>query len=196
MRIGASSKKAVVSPGTINRTRNPVCIMVLRDSETKHYEGSAFIFPWNPQHVRIEQAARVAVQQAFSGYVIYQNGMGPTAFTISGHFGWQLKTMKADKVFGDGLAAKKTSRSRISAQTLDGQQAWLRLAAFIRGYFEQNQGRIREGKKPLEILWYDQLHEVRHVVVPKGIPTLDHGFDRQGVMPYTLELISQYSDQR
>lgn len=81
-------------------------------------------------------------------------------------------------------------------QTMDGQQAWYALHDLILYYFEINAQRVKEGKPPYELVWYDSLHAMKWVVVPTRLPTLERTVSTQGMMPYTLELVGVYDDAR
>jgi hypothetical protein len=87
-------------------------------------------------------------------------------------------------------------KMRGAGQTLDGFQSWNALRDLILYYFEQNQIRIGSGRKPLEMIYLDTLHQLRWCVVPKAHPSLSRTVQTQGTMPYELTLIGVYDDGR
>lgn len=81
-------------------------------------------------------------------------------------------------------------------QTLDGRQAWHRLADIVLYHSEENQIRMATGRLPLELVLLDVLHDIRWVVMPEGMPDLERTRDMNGVWPYRLRLIGVYDDAR
>ena len=96
-----------------------------------------------------------------------------------------------------GMAERSNTQvSSAGSFELDGQQAWHALRDYILWYSENNEQRVREGKRPMEMLLHDTLHRLRWVVAPLGAPSLEHTADAQGVTPYQLELVGVYDDTR
>lgn len=81
-------------------------------------------------------------------------------------------------------------------QTLDGRQAWHRMADIVLFHSEENQKRMATGRAPLELVLLDVLHDIRWVVMPEAMPELERTRDQNGVWPYRLRLIGVYDDSR
>lgn len=229
--------RGVVSRETALRHVNPTSVLLMRDPIDKKHNGVLLVFQLNPQQFKFEQKALVSVQQGRGGYVVSQNGLTAPRWTISGHFGWRLRTVAIPSyvaqgiigkiikggnlvhrvprldnnisdirldigtgdfktAFGQWLVGPSGSLTWNGKQTMDGQQAWYALRDLITYYFEANLERVKEGKPPYELVWYDSLHSLKWVVVPTGVPTLERSVGTQGMMPYTLEFIGVYDDTR
>lgn len=180
--------------------RGRLCNLSIREQGAKApVDNNAFIiFSINPKAINITQNARVSVQQGRNGYVISEAGLAEPRITIQGSFGHMLRRVPVPSDFYSNDNSNSALVSK--EQYLDGQQTWFKLAELIKRYFNANQRRAQEGKKQLELVWFDPLHGAdntsafRWVVVPTAVPSFSREVDTQGVIPYRLELICHYDD--
>lgn len=95
------------------------------------------------------------------------------------------------------MASRSNTQANVAGVfELDGNQAWYALRDYVLWYSENNEVRVREGKRPLELVMHDALHRLRWVVAPKNAPDLKHVANRQGVMDYQIEFTGVYDDTR
>lgn len=210
-------KVRTVSETTEARYNNPSMMLTARVAGDRQPTGACFIFTLNPESFGYSQGARTSVQDTRGGWIVNESGMGAPHFRLSGTFGWRLRSIPVAQFqtlapgavgyfprLGQNVADENiynqigptTQTGKGVSFVLDGVQAWTALRDFILWYSENNEQRVRAGQRPLEMVFYDTLHSLRWVVAPTAAPTLDHTVSKQGVTPYTLELIGVYDDAR
>lgn len=205
----AVAGQRLISSRTQQRLEDPAMTLYVREADTRKATGRYFVFQVNPQRLRSEQSALVAVQRGLGGYVVTENGMGEPRWSLTGTLGWRLREVRVPEALRpDALlnvpkaqitvtaAERALSRIAQGVQLLDGMQAWDALRDLITWYFTQNQLRPTQGKAMLEMVWYDALHGNKWVVKPTGAPSLDRSVASQASMPYQLDLIGVYDDTK
>lgn len=96
----------VVSRETALRHEDPTSVLLMRDPLDGKHNGVLFVFSLNPQHLKYEHRAHVAVQEGRGGYVVNQNGLGAPKWTIQGHFGWKMRQVLIPEYVAQGVLGK------------------------------------------------------------------------------------------